>query len=251
MKKLIIANWKCNPTTEKEAQKILLGLRAGVKNNKTEVVVCPPFVYLPEAGKILKAKSNIKIGSQNCFWEEKGAFTGEVSAKMLQDLGVKYVILGHSERIMIMEETTEMTAKKVKAVLKNNLTPIICLGETGEEKRQGKTFQVIEKEFRESLQGIAKSQIQRIIIAYEPLWAISPSDRICSADDALIVALFIRKLVFSLAGQKASQNIRVLYGGSVEAKNAGDYLQNNAINGLLVGGTSLNVKDFISMVKRV
>ncbi len=227
---------------------MLLGLKTGVKNNKAEVVVCPPFVYLPEAAKILKNKSNIKLGAQNCFWEEKGAFTGEVSLKMLKDLGVKYVILGHSERIMTMAETNEMTAKKTKAVLKLNLLPIICIGETLEEREQEKTFQVIEKKFKESLQGIAKPHIQKVVIAYEPLWAISPSGKNCSADDALTVALYIRKLAGQIYSKKTGENIRILYGGSVTAANAKDYLANEAINGLLVGGASLNIKEFVAMV---
>ncbi len=249
MKKLIVANWKMNPVSLKEAQKMLAGLKAGVKNNKAEAVVCPPFVYLQEAAKILKNKANIKLGSQNCFWENAGAFTGEVSPKMLKDLGVKYVILGHSERVMVMGETNEMTAKKIKAALALGLLPIICIGETLEEKEQGKTFQIIEKEFRESLQGIAKPQVNKIIIAYEPLWAISANQgKDCSSDDALTVALYIKKLAGEVFGKKAVEEIRVLYGGSVDAKNAKAYLENEAVSGLLVGGASLNIKEFLSIV---
>ncbi len=252
MKKIIVANWKMNPTTLREAQKMFLGLKTGIKNFKAEVVVCPPFTYLQEGAKILKNKSNIKLGAQNCFWEEKSAFTGEISPKMLKDLGVKYVILGHSERIMTMAETNEMTAKKVKAVLKFGLTPIVCIGETMEEREQGKTFQVIEKEFRESLQGIAKPQVCRIIIAYEPLWAISTNQgKNCSSDDALTVALYIKKLAGEIFGKKAIEAIKVLYGGSVNEKNAKNYLENEAVSGLLVGGVSLNIKEFLGILKDI
>jgi len=252
MKKLIVANWKCNPTSQKEAQRMLLALKAGIKNNsRAEMVICPPFVYLPEANRILKNTSSIKLGAQNCFWEEKGTFTGEVSPKMLKDLKVKYVILGHSERKIIMNETNEMTAQKVKAVLNLNLTPVICIGETLEERTQSKTFSVIEKEFKESLQKTNPKQISKVIIAYEPLWAISPSDKICSSDDALTVALFIKKLAKEIYGKKTSEAIRVLYGGSVNAKNARDYLENDAISGLLVGGASLNIKEFLGILRNV
>ncbi|MDD4989935.1 MAG: triose-phosphate isomerase [Candidatus Pacebacteria bacterium] len=252
MKKLIIANWKMNPATLKEAQKMLLSLKAGIKNNKAEVAVCPPFVYLQEAAKILKNKANIKHGAQNCFWENAGALTGEVSPKMLKDLGVKYVILGHSERVMVMNETNEMTAKKVKAVLAMGLTPVICIGETSEEREQGKTFQVIEKEFRESLREIAKLQVHKIIIAYEPLWAISTNQgKDCSSDDALTVALYIKKLAGKIFGKKAVEAIKVLYGGSVNNKNAKSYLENEAVSGLLVGGASLNIKEFLGILKDI
>lgn len=248
MKKLIIANWKCNPTTLKEAQKMLAGLKAGIKNNKAEVVACPPFVYL----SIFNRLSAIKLGAQNCFWENSGAFTGEVSPKMLKDLGVNYVILGHSERIMAMGETNEMTAKKVKAVLDLGLLPVVCVGETLEEKEQGKTFPIVESEFRESLKSINKQQVEKVIVAYEPLWAISTNQAlVCSSDDALTMALFIKKLTGEIYGKKAKENIKVLYGGNVSSSNASSYLENPAIDGLLAGGASLNIKEFIAMVKNI
>ena len=252
MKKIIVANWKMNPETLKEAQRMLLGLKAGVKNSKADVVICPPFVYLSEAKKAFKRASNIKIGSQNCFWESKGAFTGEISPKMLKDLGVKYVILGHSERVMVMGETNEMTAKKVKAVLLAGLTPVVCIGETIEERNQSITFQVIEMGLKESLKNIKKQQAEKLVIAYEPLCAISTNQGlICTQDDALTMALYIKKLVGETYGKKAKDNVRVLYGGSVIADNAKSYLENEAIDGLLIGGASLNIKEFLSIVKNI
>ncbi|MFH0739743.1 MAG: triose-phosphate isomerase [bacterium] len=249
MKKIIVANWKCNPATLKEAQKILAGLKAGLKNTKAEVVICPPFVYI-ERFKI--QDSRFKIGAQDCFWENNGAYTGEVSPIMLKDLGVKYVILGHSERVMIMGETNEMTAKKVKAVLAASLVPIVCIGETLEERKQGKTFSIIEKELKESLKNIKKQQAEGIVIAYEPLWAISTNQGLkCTPDDALTMALYIKKLVSEIYGKEAKDNVKVLYGGSVQADNANSYLENEAIDGLLVGGASLNIKEFIDIVKSI
>jgi len=251
MKKLIVANWKCNPTSLKEAQKMLLQLRSGIKKTKAEVVICPPFCYLPLVSyKML----NVKLGAQNCFWEQNGPFTGEISAQMLKDLAVQYVILGHSERIMILGETNAMIAKKVKAVLNSGLMPIICVGETLEEKEQGKTFQVIEKALREILQGIKKQQMEKVIIAYEPLWAISTNQnnhKNCSPDDALTMALYIKKLASEIFGKKAIQTLRVLYGGSVNVKNALYYLNQDAISGLLVGGASLNIKEFLGILSLI
>lgn len=251
MKKLVIANWKSNPTTLKEAQKMLLELKIGLKNNKNEVVVCSPFVYLIEAGKILKGLGGIKIGSQNCFWENKGAFTGEISPLMLKDLGVKYIILGHSERTII-GETNEMIGKKVKAVLSVGLIPIICVGETLKEKEQGKAFSIIESKLKESLNNISKQMIEKVVVAYEPLWAISTNQGLfCTPDDALTMALYIKKIVGENYGKKAKDSLRVVYGGSVNESNTNSYLENEAINGLLVGGASLNIKEFLSIVKDI
>ncbi|MDD5433639.1 MAG: triose-phosphate isomerase [Candidatus Pacebacteria bacterium] len=253
MKKLIIANWKCNPASLKEAQNMLVGLKAGLKNNKAELVVCPPFVYLTEANKILKGIGGVvKIGAQNCFWETAGAYTGEISPLMLKDLGVKYVILGHSERVTTIGETNEMTAKKVKAVLNTGLTPIVCIGETLQEREQAEAFGVIEKELKESTKGIHKKEIEKIIFAYEPLWAISTNQGlICSSDDALTMALYLKKLIGEIYGRKTGQAIKILYGGNINKKNAKNYLENEAISGLLVGGASLNIKEFLSIVKSV
>jgi len=241
-----------NPVSFKEAQKLFLGIKTGAKNNKAEVVVCPPFVYLTEANRIFKSASNIKIGSQNCFWENNGAFTGEVSPKMLKDLGVKYVILGHSERIIIMGDTNEMTAKKVKIALSAGLLPVICIGETLEERKQSKTFQVIEKALKESLKNIQKQQVEGIIVAYEPLWAISTNQGLtCTPDDALTMALYIKKLVGEIYGKKTKDSVKVLYGGNVGADNAKSYLENEAIDGLLIGAASLNIKEFLGIVKNI
>lgn len=239
MKKLIVANWKCNPSNVKQAQKMLAVLRAGVKRSKFEVVICPPFPFL-FLGR------GLVLGAQNCFWENPpdrgGAFTGEVSPVMLKSLGVKYVILGHSERVMQMGETNAMTAKKVKAALTAGLTPIVCVGETSEEKEQGKTFQIIEKELKERLSSVKKQDISKIIIAYEPLWAIGTGKN-CSPDDAITVALYIKKL--------SKGKARVLYGGSVRSENARYYLSSDWLSGLLIGSASLDTTDFLKICKNI
>lgn len=246
MKPLIVANWKCNPTTLKAASQLFNSLKKGLKNaRKAEVVVCPPFVYLTSFKFRI---SSFRLGAQNCFWEEKGAFTGEVSPKMLKDLGVRYIILGHSERRQIMGETDEMVNRKIKEVLKLNLQPILCVGETERERKTGKTFQVLGREVKEGFKKVPRSQMSRIVIAYEPIWAIGTGNA-CSSDDALTAILFIRKIVSKIFSTRVAMKIRILYGGSVSSQNARDYLIQEGINGLLVGGTSLKPKEFLKVVK--
>ena len=247
MKKIIVANWKCNPASLREARRMFLALKAGVRSNKAEVVICPPFVYLTEAAKIFKG-GKIKLGSQDCFWAENGPHTGEVSPLMLKSIGVRYVILGHSER-RAMGESRETVVKKIKAALKNNLTPIVCLGETAEQRNNKETFQVLERQVKETLGCFAPVWIKKIIIVYEPIWAISTTanSRGCSSDDALTAILFLRKLLAKMIGSKAGQGLSVLYGGSVGGGNIKEYSQNEAIGGLLVGGASLDVKEFLKI----
>ncbi len=249
MKKLIVANWKMNPISVKETQKMFLGLKMGLKNNQAEVVVCPPFVYLQEAQKAFAKVKNIAVGSQNCFWENSGAFTGEVSALMLKDLGVRYVILGHSERVK-MGETSEIIAKKLKAVLGAGLLVIVCVGESLEEKNKGETFSVIEKEIKEIFSKIKGPEFQKVVIAYEPDWAIGTETN-CSPDNALTVALFIKKVISENFTRSAGSAVKILYGGSVDSSNAKDYLIGDSIGGLLVGGASLDIKEFLKIVQNV
>ncbi len=248
MKPLIVANWKMNPTNQKEAGRLFNSLKRGLKNvSKAEVVICPPFVYL---GGLKIKDLSFKLGAQNCSWQEKGAFTGEISPHMLKDLGMKYVIVGHSERRKIFQESDQMAAEKLKAVLKLNLIPILCIGETGEQRKEGETFKVLEKEIKNGLKGILKSQIGKVVVAYEPIWAIGTKNP-CSSDDALTVTLFIRKVISQIFGKKAGKNIKILYGGSANSQNSRDYLKEEGINGLLVGGASLNPKEFLKIIKQI
>lgn len=243
MKPLIVANWKCNPTTLKEAEKLFNSLKKGLKGRRNvEIVICPPFVYLPFIS------SFFKLGSQNCFWEDKGPYTGEVSPQMLKSLGGRYVIVGHSERRQIFKETDEIVNEKIKEILKAKLRPIFCIGESEEEKRAGKTFQVLEREIKKGLDKVPKKEIERVIIAYEPIWAIG-TEKACEENEVMTIALFIKKLISHLYNKKIARTIKILYGGSVDSKNASDYLGESKMQGLLVGGASLNSKEFIKIIR--
>jgi len=239
MKPLIVANWKMNPITMKEAEELFNSISEGVKNiEKTETVICPPFIYLP----LLKG---LTPGAQDCYYEEKGAYTGEVSVAMLKDLGCKYVIVGHSERRKLFNETNENINKKLKAVLEAGLIPIICIGETEQEREQEKTEEVLKQELIEGLEGI--SNVYNLVIAYEPIWAIGTGNP-CDVEEAKEMNLLIRRIFFKLYDSAISKKIRILYGGSVKANNAEEYLKQAGFNGLLVGGASLDAKEFIKIV---
>lgn len=249
MKKIIIANWKCNPITLKEAERLFDSVKRRARKVKNvEIVICPPFVYLLATQSF--SHRAIKLGSQDCFWEQKGAFTGEVSPLMLKNLGCKYVIVGHSERRRWFGETDEMLNKKIKAVLSAGLKPIFCIGETLKEREDGRTFDVLKEQIEKGLVSVSQKEIKDLMIAYEPVWAIG-TGKACPSSEAITAALFIRKLLNELFGQKISKTIPILYGGSVNIKNAADYTKEIQIQGLLVGGASLDAKEFIGIAKRV
>jgi len=236
MKNLIVANWKSNPTTVKEAKGIFKGIKVGIKKFDSEVVVCPPFVYLP----LLKG---LALGAQDCFYEDKGAFTGKVSAPMLKELGVEYVILGHSE-IRKIGETDEVINKKIKKALEAGLKIIFCVGETAEERDAGKKNEVLERQIKQGLAGI--DRLEGVNIAYEPVWAIGTGNN-CSVEETGSSIEFIKK-ESALSGAEG-QKVRVLYGGSVKSENSGAYIKEAGANGLLVGGASLNAEEFSKIVK--
>ena len=242
MKPIIVANWKMNPLTLVEAKKLFLGVKKGI-SKKAEVVVCPPFIFL-------SALSGLKLGGQNCFWEEKGAFTGEVSAKMLKNLGCQYVILGHSERRRYFQETDETINKKLKAAIEAKLIPIFCVGETKEEREQDKTEEVLKKQIIGGLEGISNSKFSNGIIAYEPVWAIGTGNP-CDTNEAQTMNLVIRKILGGIYNSSFSRKIPILYGGSVNSKNAEGYIKEAGFEGLLVGGASLDAKEFIKITKSV
>jgi len=231
MKPLIVANWKMNPVTEKEAENIFNGIRKGTKGTSAEVVVCPPFVYLP----LLKG---LKLGAQNVFYEEKGAFTGEISDIMLKDLGVEYIIIGHSERRKYFDETDEIINKKIKKALEVGFKIIFCIGETAEEKNAGKRNEVLERQIKIGLLGI--ENLENVSIAYEPVWAIGTGNN-CGVGETKNSVDFIRGFV--------QPSTRILYGGSVKSDNSGAYIKEAGANGLLVGGASLNEEEFVKIVK--
>jgi len=229
MKKLIVANWKCNPTTRSEAEKLFDSINKGVKDMEVETVICPPFVFLGLGSGIL--------GAQDSFYEEKGAYTGEVSVAMLKDLGCQYVIVGHSERRKYFNETNKEVNKKVKAVLGAGLTPIVCIGETEEERENNKTEEILKKEIKDGLEEV---DFAKIIVAYEPIWAIGTGNA-CDVEEAQRMREVIQKMT--------SKNIKILYGGSANASNAKSYL-GVGFDGLLVGGASLKAPEFIKIVEQ-
>jgi len=251
MKPLIVANWKCNPTTLQEAKRLFNSVKEEMRNLKnSEVVICPPFVYL---SNIQYLKSNIKLGAQDCFWEGKGAFTGEISPLMLKNLGCEYVIVGHSERRKL-GETDEMINKKIKAALSAKLKPILCIGETGEERKQGKTFKVLKNQLKNDLKYLISNiyYLKSLIIAYEPLWAIGTGNP-CEPKEAKKVYLFLRKILapYQACFGAGLKKIPILYGGSVNSENATSYIHEANFQGLLVGGASLKAEEFIKMVRIV
>ena len=249
MKTLIVANWKMNPSTKKEAKKLFDSVRKSTKGIKNiEVVICPPFVYL-------SLFSGLKLGAQNVFYlsadrqvKKSGAFTGEVSPLMLKDLGVEYVIIGHSESRKYLNETDEVINKKIKESLLIGLKPILCVGETDEEKNSGKKLEVLEVQITQALKGVMKSEAKNIVIAYEPVWSIGTGNN-CSVDETMSSILLIRKIISKLYNREIADTTKIIYGGSVDSKNTNSYITQTGVNGLLVGGASLNAEEFIEIIK--
>ena len=235
MKNLIAGNWKLNPTNQKEAKEIFDEIKAGIKNATAEVVVCPPFVYLALRSF---SEGGFALGAQNLFWEEKGAFTGEISGAMLKDIGAEYVIIGHSERRKYFSETDEIINQKIKKALDAGLKIIFCVGETEEEKTGGKREEVLQRQIQEGLKDVL--DIDNINVAYEPVWAIGTGNN-CSVEETKESIEFIRKFV--------KKDTRILYGGSVKSENSGAYIKEAGSNGLLVGGASLDGKEFIKIIQ--
>lgn len=232
-----------------EALELVNGLKDELKGETAvEVVVCPPFTAISKVADALKS-SNIAYGSQDIYWEEEGAYTGEVSPRMLTDLGCKFCIIGHSERRTYFHETNETVNKKVKAALKNDLTPIMCVGERLEERDSGKTFNVVKDHVEGGLAGLTKEEVAKIVIAYEPVWAIG-TGRNATPEQAQEVHKFIRELLKKAYGEDISSKVRIQYGGSVKPDNIKGIMAGADIDGALVGGASLKVKDFAEIVRQ-
>jgi triosephosphate isomerase len=244
---LMAGNWKMNKTIP-EAIALLSGLKERIGDIRSaDIVVCPPFTALSSAASILKG-SNIELGAQDVFWKEKGAYTGEISVPMLIDVGCRYCLIGHSERRTYFGETDETVNMKVKAVLKGGLTPIMCVGETLEERRNGKTFEVVGRQVRGGLLDLAPEEIGRVVIAYEPVWAIGTGIN-AEPQQANEVHAFIADLLEDLAGKGISDSVRILYGGSVTPDNVISLMSEPRIDGVLVGGASLDADSFSSIVR--
>ena len=244
-RKVIAGNWKMNMLPN-EAIAFIGQITPMVKDTENEVILCVPYIDLFYS--LLSAqKTNIKIGAQNMHWEEKGAYTGEVSGQMLKSIGVEYVIIGHSERRQYFAETDETVNKKVKAALSNGLKPIICVGETLEQREQGKAEEIITKQTMLALEGLAKEQMENVVLAYEPIWAIG-TGKTATSEDANNSIKSIRNKVAELYGQEVAEKITILYGGSVKADNAKELFSTTDIDGGLVGGASLKVEEFSKIV---
>lgn len=242
---LIAGNWKMN-TTIGEAEKLVRKMRVALNQiDNIDEVVCPPFISLAAVAEIIKG-SSIKLGAQNVYFEDRGAYTGEVSPLMLSGL-CQFVIIGHSERRLYFNETDEIINKKVKAVLKAGIKPILCIGEKLEENEAGKTVEVVSRQLGSALAGV--DSLGGTVIAYEPIWAIG-SGRSASGQQANQTIALIRHRIASLFNEKSARDTRILYGGSVTADNIVDFVRQPEIDGALVGGVSLKAEQFISIVRQ-
>ena len=246
MRKPIIAgNWKMNKTP-KETVELINQLKPLVAQAKCDVVVCPPAVCLSAAAEALKG-SNIKLGAQKVHWARSGAFTGEISADMLKELDVEYVIIGHSERREYFGETDEGVNKRALFALSNGLIPIICVGESLEQREQGITADVVSRQVKAALNGFTPENVEDTVIAYEPIWAIG-TGKTATSEQANEVIRQIRDVVKELFGEKTAEKIRIQYGGSMNPKNASELMSMPDIDGGLIGGASLKAEDFAAVV---
>ncbi len=244
-RKVIAGNWKMNMLPN-EAIEYIDKLAPLVKDTKNEVILCVPYTDLFYA--LLTAQNtNIKIGAQNMHFAEKGAYTGEVSAKMLKSINVEYVIIGHSERRQYFNETDETVNKKIKSAFENGLKPIVCVGETLEERESGKTESIITKQTELALDGLTNEQVENTIIAYEPIWAIG-TGKTATSEDANNSIKAIRNKIEKLYGKDVAEKVIIQYGGSVKSKNAKELFSMSDIDGGLVGGASLDPEEFSKIV---
>ena len=243
----VAGNWKMNKTAAEARELVsVMGKELNAIKN-VDIVLCPPFISILAVGNLLGG-THIGLGAQNLHWEEKGAFTGEISPAMVKEF-CEYVILGHSERRSYFGETDLTVNKKVHAAIKAGLTPIVCVGETLEENKAGKTAEVVMTQTKEGLKGLDTESAAKVVVAYEPVWAIG-TGLAATADDAQNVHKnIVRKALAEQFGEGVAQKIRILYGGSVNAANAADYFAREDIDGALVGGASLKTEDFAAIAK--
>jgi len=248
MRKIIIAgNWKMNKTSLEAMELVNLLRRELTDISQVDMVVCPPFTALSEINDLLN-ETPIGLGAQDVYWEDAGAFTGEVSAPMLKGSGCAYVIIGHSERRQYFAETDETVNKKIKAALKHELTPIVCIGERLDERESGKTFDVVKTQCTGSFADLSADEMSRIIIAYEPIWAIG-TGKTATPEQAQEVHQFIRGFFKEKYGEEIAAGLRIQYGGSVKPDNTEALMSQPDIDGALVGGASLKSDSFIQIIK--
>ena len=245
MRKPIIAgNWKMHKTIA-EALEFVNEVKDRVNNDKVEAVICAPFTLLKDLKQATKG-TNIKIGAQNMHFEEKGAFTGEISPLMLKELDMDYVVIGHSERRQYFNETDETVNKKVLKALEVGIDPILCVGETLEEREAGNTKDVCKVQVEKALENVSKEDLAKVVIAYEPVWAIG-TGKTATSEDANDVIAYIREAVANLYGELANE-VRIQYGGSVKPSNVAEIMNQSDIDGALVGGASLEANDYVELV---
>ena len=251
MRKTIIAgNWKMYKTVA-AAIELANGLKRelfDLDSENIDIIICPPYTALSETAEVVY-QSNIKLGAQDMYWQDEGAFTGEVSGMMLKDVGAVYVVIGHSERRQYFGETNESVNKKVKAALKSSLLPIMCVGEILNEREQGKTFDVVRDHLENGLKGINDEDILKVTVAYEPVWAIG-TGKTATPEQAQEVQKYIRDLLTKLYNKETAQKMRIQYGGSVKPDNIETLMKQPDIDGALVGGASLDVNSFAQIVKK-
>ena len=242
-RKVIAGNWKMNKKTM-ETSSYIYELENLVKGTKNDVIICVPYTNLTNA---VISNKNIKIGAQNMHWEENGAYTGEISPTMLKEIGINYVIIGHSERRQYCGETDETVNKKVKSALKHKINPIICVGEDLLQREEGKAKGIITTQTRLALEGLSKEQVKKVTIAYEPIWAIG-TGKTATSQDANESIKSIREEIEHIYGSDVSKEVIILYGGSVKASNAKELFETSDIDGGLVGGASLDPEEFAKIV---
>ncbi len=247
-KKIVAANWKMNMSQAEAAAFVETFLRELGDFDQTEVVLVPPFTALAKVSEALGGSQQVKLGAQNMYWEKSGAFTGEISAAMLRDLFVRYVVLGHSERRQLLGETDEMVNRKVRAAHEAQLRPIVCVGETLQEREKGEVEKVIRTQLRGSLANLSAKELNETVMAYEPVWAIG-TGKTATAAQAQEVHAFVRQILRELSDEATAGKIRIQYGGSVKPENARDLMSQPDIDGALVGGASLDPRSFAQIVK--
>jgi len=250
MKKIVVANWKMNPATVAEATDILDFLLSNIESEsfrKINLIVCPPFIYIDKLSDILSGHDEISLGAQDTFWEQEGAYTGEVSPLMLKNQGVRYVISGHSERRWIIGESDETINEETKAILQNELVPILAIGE---KKRDENYKEFLINQIKVSLSGMSELDVAKIIFAYEPVWAIGTGEN-DDPENANETIRLIKKTINSFYPSLEINDIPVLYGGSVNSGNILDFINKEQINGVLIGGASVDKKEFTEIVRKI
>lgn len=248
-KPFVAGNWKMN-TDSLSSVELVKAIASGsseIAGHSVHVAVCPPFVYLQGVVNALST-SSIAVGAQDIYYERKGAFTGEISSSMLKDIGCTYALCGHSERRHVLGETDELINKKIAATILGGLLPIFCVGELIEERKASKTEEVVTRQVKNGLAGLSAEKVSAVTIAYEPVWAIG-TGLTATPQQAQEVQALIRKLLGQMYDTKLAQEIRILYGGSVKPDNAAELMREQDIDGLLVGGASLNADDFVAIIQ--